>query len=144
MPRHALRIFLAASISALLVAAFSGPASAESSGPESFHGFLLASGTSGERQVLLSPVVATGVFNGIGRIVEVDSLPTDPPNVLRDDLVFRTGTAHLVSTSGEPSFSLDPETCKFTASVEQTNTISGGTGVFANASGDFTGLVHAF
>jgi len=144
MPRHALRVLPTAVITALLVAAMTAPASAQTTGSESFHGFLLTSGASGERQVLASPIVATGVFTGVGRIVEVHSLPGDPDNVSRDDLVFRNGTFHLVSENGDVSFSLNPVTCKFTVSIEQTSTISGGAGAFAHASGSFTASVHAF
>jgi hypothetical protein len=144
MTRHALRTFLTASITALLVAVLTAPASAQTTGRESFHGFLLTSGASGERVVLASPIVASGVFTGVGRIVEVESLPGDPNNVSRDDLVFRQGTFHLVNENGDVSFSLNPATCKFTVTIEQTGTIDGGTGAFSNASGSFTGSVHAF
>jgi hypothetical protein len=89
--------------------------------------------------VLASPIVASGVFTGVGRIVEVESLPGDPDNVSRDDLVFRRGTFHLVNENGDVSFSLNPATCKFTVTIEQTGTIDGGTGAFSNASGRFTG-----
>jgi hypothetical protein len=144
MPRHALRALLTASITASLVAVSTAPASAQTTGSESFHGFLLTSGASGARQVLASPVVATGVFTGVGRIVEVQNLPSDPENVSRDDLVFRKGTFHLVSENRDASFSLNSETCRFTVAVEQSSTINGGTGAYANASGSFTASVHAF
>jgi hypothetical protein len=42
---------------------------------ESFRGFLVSSGTSGNREVLASEVRATGVFSGVGRIVERANLP---------------------------------------------------------------------
>jgi hypothetical protein len=103
----------------------------------------VASGLSGERKVVSSVVVARGVFRGVGRIVEVDNLPTDPDNVSRDDLVFRRGTMHIKVINGEFNFSLDPRTCLFTASVEQEGTVEGGTGRFADATGTFTGSVHA-
>jgi hypothetical protein len=144
MPRHALRVLLTASITASLVAVSTASASAQTTGSETFDGFLLTSGASGERQVLASPIVATGVFTGVGRLVEVQNLPSDPDNVSRDDLVFRRGTFHLVSENGDVSSSLNPETCRFTVTVEQSSRINGGTGAFADASGSFTASVHAF
>jgi hypothetical protein len=84
------------------------------------------------------------VFNGVGQIVEIPNLPTDPPNVSRDDLVFPEGTMHLVGTSGElTSFSLNPHSCLFSLTVQQTGEIVGGTGQFAAASGSFTGTATA-
>jgi len=104
----------------------------------------VTSGVSGTRTVISSVIVAKGVFTGVGRIVEVPNLPTDPPNVLRDDLVFPEDTMHLVSTSGEiTSFSLNPRNCLFTVTVQQTGEITGGTGQFAAATGSSPGTVTA-
>ena len=88
-------------------------------------------------------VVAKGVFTGVGRIVEVPNLPGDPDSVSRDDLVFRAGTFHLVTVNNDFSFTIDPVTCRFTATIQQTSNIVGGTGAFANASGVFDASVHA-
>jgi hypothetical protein len=148
MPRHAFRTFLIAAVTALLVAAGAAPAAAghsarHTTGHESFFGFILTSGASGERQVVASGIVAKGVFTGIGRIVEVPNAVGEPDNVSHDDLVFRAGTAHLTSTTtAEPTFSLDPVTCRFTVTVQQTGVIEGGTGVFAHAVGHFDGSVR--
>src|SRR4051812_48385781 len=68
------------------------PASAETAGSETFQGVIVASGTSGERGVTTSVVVAKGVFNGTGRVVEVANLPSDSDDVQRDELVFAEGT----------------------------------------------------
>jgi hypothetical protein len=90
--------------------------------------------------VISSVIVAKGVFNGIGRIVEIPNLPGDPANVSRDDLVFAEGTLHLVSTSGDISFSLViPQSCLLRGTIQQTATITGGTGLFAAATGSFAG-----
>ena len=88
-----------------------------------------------------SVVVAKGVFRGVGRIVEVESLPTDPENVSRDDLVFRQGTMHISVVNVDFEFSLNPRTCIFTVSVQQTGQVEGGTGLFAAAEGSLTGSV---
>jgi hypothetical protein len=125
---------------ALAVAA---PAAAQTSGAERFTGVIVASGASGERQVIGSVVVGRGVFNGVGRIVEVPNLPTDPDNVARDDLVFTGGSLHLVSTTIDFSFSVNPRSCAITASLQQTGEIVGGTGRFAGASGSSTATVTA-
>jgi len=120
------------------------PASAAaSSGHERFDGFLIASGASGSRDVVASAVVARGVFNGVGRIVEVDNLAGDPDNVSRDDLVFAAGTIHLVSTTIGADFSIDPATCVFKVTLQQTGTNEGGTGIFANLRSTFRGTVKA-
>jgi hypothetical protein len=146
MPRHASRALLIAALTGLLVAAGAAPATAgqrQTTGHESFLGFIATSGASGERQVVATGIVAKGVFTGVGHIVEVPNLPDDPDNVSRDDLVFRAGTFHLVTVSNDFSFSIDPASCKFTVAVDQTSSIVGGTGAFANASGVFDASVHA-
>lgn len=143
MRSRTLRTLVAASITGLLVGVVAAPASAQTTGPETFNGLLVTSGATGERQVLASPVVAKGVFTGAGRIVEVDNLPGDPDNVSRDDLVFRQGAFHLVSENVGVQFSLNPANCRFTVDVQQVGTVAGGTGVFEGASGTFAASVHA-
>lgn len=118
-------------------------AAGAASGNESFKGVIVATGTSGERTVVSSVVVARGVFNGVGRIVERDNLPGDPDNVQRDDIVFAGGSMHLLSTATDAVSSLDPRSCVFSVTVQQTWQIQGGTGVFAHASGTGTGTVQA-
>jgi hypothetical protein len=135
--RGALGALLAVGI-ALGVAA---PATAQTTGDETFKGVIVTSGVSGERVVVSSVVVAKGVFSGVGRVVEIPNLPTDPDNVSRDDLVFADGTMHLVSTTLDFSFTLNPRSCLAVATLQQTGTIDGGTGRFAAASGSFTGTV---
>ncbi len=65
-------------------------------------------------------MVAKGVFRGVGRIVEIPNLPTDPGNVSRDDLVFPGGTVHIVSTTVGGSFSVNPRNCLFSGTAQQT------------------------
>ena len=95
----------------LAVAFAPAPATAAGQGSETFNGVLLASGATGSRVVLTTAVVMRGVFNGVGRIVEVPNLPTDPDNVNRDDLVFADGAIHFVNTGLTFSFTIDPRTC---------------------------------
>jgi hypothetical protein len=61
---------------ALVIADSSAAASAETAGSERFNGFLIASGASGTRQIVATQVVARGIFNGFGRIVEIQNRPT--------------------------------------------------------------------
>ena len=98
---------------------------------------------SGTRTVISSVVVAKGVFRGVGRIVEIPNLPTDPGNVSRDDLVFPGGAVHTVSTTVGGSFSVNPRNCLFSRTAQQTGEITGGTGQFAAATGSFRGTVTA-
>ncbi len=123
--------------------AVSAPATAQTTGNETFNGVIVTSGSSGERVVVSSIVVAKGVFSGVGRVVEIPNLPTDPDNVARDDLVFADGSIHIVSTIVDASFSLNPQSCVFSGSVQQTGTVVGGTGLFAAATGSYTGTATA-
>jgi len=117
-------------------------ASAQTSGPESFTGFLIVSGVSGERVVLATNIRARGVFNGVGKIVELPPQPGDPDNMNRDDLVFRQGTLHLFSFVQDVQIvSFNPNSCRFAVIVAQTTQFAGGTGIFAGASGTGTGQV---
>jgi hypothetical protein len=76
------------------------PAAAATSGTETLSGTIVFSGVPGTstRTVTASVVRATGVFRGVGRIVEV--VPADPAGVSQDDLVSPSGTIHLVSRLG--------------------------------------------
>lgn len=85
-------------------------------------------------------IVAKGVFNGVGRIVETDSLATDPPGSSRDDLVFPGGTIHIISTIVDFSFTINPN-CLGRATIQQSGEIQGGTGQIANAPGTFSATV---
>jgi len=117
------------------------PAAAATSGSETFKGTIVASGVSGTRTVITSVIIAKGVFSGVGRIVEVDNQPGDPDNVNRDDLVFASGSMHIVNTIVDFTPSINPRSCVGTATIHQTNEIVGGTGQFAAAKGSFTATV---
>lgn len=112
---------------------------AGTSGTETFSGTIVASGRSGDRVVLASTIRARGVFDGVGTIVEIPNLPGDPDNINRDDLVFAGGTMHLVTTILDVSFSVNPRSCVFAATIQQQGTIVGGTGQFVSATGSSTG-----
>ena len=87
------------------------------------------------RTVISSVVVARGVFRGVGRVVEL-SQPLG-----RDDLVFRSGIMHVVSTLGDLSFPINPHSCLFAGTQQLTWDVTGGTGQFADAAGSVTGTV---
>ena len=139
--RRIMRTTVSALVAAtgILVAGPWTPAFAQTTGSESFVGFVMATGQSGERVVLTSHLRLRGVFDGVGRLVEVPNLPTDPPNVLRDDIVFADGSIHLVSVGLDFSLTIDPRSCLGTFLSHQTSTVEGGTGLFAGASGSFSG-----
>src|SRR4051794_1022222 len=80
----------------LTLAALVAPAAARTTGRESFRGIIVVSGESGTRTVVSTMFFAGGVFDGVGRVVEVQNSPGDPDNVVRDDLVFPQGRMHLV------------------------------------------------
>jgi hypothetical protein len=132
---------LAGAIALAASAVTAVPAAAATSGSQTFKGTIVGSGVSGTRTVITSVIIAKGVFSGVGRIVEVDNLPGDPDNVNRDDLVFASGSMHIVNTILGFSLSTNPRSCVFTVTVDQSNEIDGGTGQFANATGDFTATV---
>ena len=134
---------LAAGIALAISAAPAMPAAAATSGTETLSGtivFAAVPGTS-TRTVIGSVVRAMGVFRGVGRVAEV--VPPDPAGVSRDDLVFRSGTMHVVSTPGSLSFSINPHSCLFTGTQQLSWDVTGGTGQFAGATGSFTGTVGA-
>jgi hypothetical protein len=140
MKRQATAALVAAGAALAISAAAATPAAAATSGSETLSGTIVTSGVSGTRMVISSVLVAKGVFNGVGRIVELPSLPGDPPGSSRDDLVFPEGTLHLLGTGGGQitSFSLNPDNCRFRLTVEgAASGITGGTGQFAAATGDF-------
>ncbi len=72
----------------LLLAPF-GSAAARTTARESFKGTVIASGASGTRTVVSSLIVARGVFNGVGRVVEVENRPGDPDNSAATSSCFR-------------------------------------------------------
>ena len=132
---------LAAGIALAISAATAVPAAAATSGSETVNGILVTSGVSGTRTDISSVAVAKGVFDGVGRIVEIPAQPGDPPNVSRDDLVYPVGTMHLVNTTVGFSPTLNPHSCLFRVTLQEDSQITGGTGLFAHASGTFTGTI---
>ena len=132
---------LAAGIALAISAATALPTAAATTGSETVNGRLVTSGVSGTRTAISSVAVARGVFNGVGRIVEIPAQPGDPPNVSRDDLVYPVGTMHLVNTTVGASISVNPHNCLFRATLQEDSQITGGTGLFAHASGTFTGTI---
>ena len=130
---------LAAAAVALAIAA---PASAEAAGSETITGVIVAKTAADVRTVVGSVVIARGVLNDSGKLVEGPSEPSDPENVLRDDLVFRDGALHLVSTSVSFDLSIDPRSCVASIVVGSTAVIAGGTGLFSNASGSFVATLR--
>jgi hypothetical protein len=132
---------LGVGIALAISVATAGPAAAATSGSETVNGILVTSGVSGTRMNISSVAVARGVFNGVGRIVEIPAQPGDPPNVSRDDLVYPEGTMHLVNTTVGASVTVNPHNCLFRATFEENSQITGGTGLFAHAAGTFTGTI---
>jgi hypothetical protein len=136
---------LAAGAALAISAAPAMPAVAATSGSETVSGIIVFAAVPGTntRTVISSVVVAKGVFRGVGRFAEI--LPADPAGVGRDDLVFRGGTMHLVSTlvGSSLSFSVNPHNCLFSGTEQLTWEVTGGTGEFAGATGSFTGTVSA-
>jgi hypothetical protein len=117
------------------------PAAAATSGTETLGGTIVFAAVPGtnSRTVLGSVVLARGVFKGVGRFVEIAQ--GDP--VSQDDLVFPSGTLHVLSTTGGAlsPFVINPHSCLFTGTAEFTYQITGGTGKFAGATGNLTGTI---
>jgi hypothetical protein len=121
----------------------SGTAAARTTGAERFDAVIVTSGATGTRVVVSTVIVLRGVFDGVGRVVEVENGPGEPDNVAHDDLVFRAGTMHLVTTTLDASVSVNPVTCLIHVTVQQSSMVVGGTGAFARARGSFTGTATA-
>ena len=142
-----MRTKVAATVASLVAVATAtavlAPVGTAAGGQESFNGVIVTSGRSGDRQVLATAVVARGVFNGVGQIVEIAPQPGDPDSLERDDLVFAKGSLHLLSVVTGAEFNVDPKSCVFDAAISQTGEIAGGTGIFANATGSSVATVHA-
>ena len=141
MKRQMSWALLAGGIALAASAVTAAPAAAATSGSETVKGTIVTSGVSGTRTVITSVVIFKGAFSGVGRIVEVDNLPGDPDDVSRDDLVFASGSMHIVNTILDFALSANPRSCVFTATIHQTNKIDGGTGRFTKATGSFTATV---
>jgi hypothetical protein len=138
-PKPVLLAILLAGATALSAASAAGAAS----GPQTFNGTLVTDAAGGERHIVTSTVVAHGAFDGVGTIVEVPNQPGDGEDIVRDDLVFAQGALHLVTSNLGFTFNAIPQSCRFTATVEQTGEIVGGTGLFTEASGSGAGGVVA-
>jgi hypothetical protein len=133
---------LAAGTALAISAAPAMPAAAATCRTETLSGTIVFAAVPGTntRTVIGSVVRARGVFKGVGRVVE--RVPPDPAGVSRDDLVFRSGTMHVVSTPGKLlSSSVNPHSCLFTGTQQLTWDVTGGTGQFDDATGSFTGTV---
>ena len=139
MKRQLTVALLAAGIAAA-VWAVPASAAAVTSGSESFHGMIVKGRTGA---VITSAVVAKGVFQGAGRIVETRSRPGDPDNTVRDDLVFARGKMHIISTILAAPSVLNPHSCLLSLTVQQTGEVVGGTGQFTAATGSYAATVKA-
>jgi hypothetical protein len=135
---------LAAGTALAISAAPAVPAAAAASGTETLSGTIVFAAVPGtnSRTVIGSVVRAGGVFRGVGRVVEL--VPPDAAGVSQDDLVFRSGTMHVVSTPGTSlSSSVNPHSCLFTGTQQFTWDVTGGTGQFDGATGSFNGTASA-
>ena len=141
MKRLVTGTLLAVAATLAICAAPAMPAAAATSGTETFSGTIVFSGVpgTGTRTVTASVVRAQGLFRGAGRFVEVVS--ADAAGVSRDDLVFSSGTIHLVSRLGTGPYTVNPHSCLFTATFPLAWEVTGGTGQFTGAAGSFTGTV---
>jgi hypothetical protein len=122
-------IFSAALLGAL------APVAGAAGGRQSFRGMIGTTGVAGRRHVIASVVVGKGVYDGVGKVVEVANRPGDSDKVSRDNLVFPEGTLHLKSVTTRASIVPDSNACTFTFTVQQIGTIEGGTGRFVHATG---------
>jgi hypothetical protein len=140
-----MRRFLSGAAGALALALTAGPAaapaSAQTSGTEAFTTVLVATGASGQRQVVAGTAVAQGVFTGVGRVAGQQG-SDDPGATTSEDLVFAAGTLHLSAVTRSRSFWFDPVTCVFNTVVTRQGAFDGGTGQFAHASGTYTETVR--
>ena len=117
----------------------SAAAVAETTGSEAMHGGLIRA----KDRVVGTAIAASGVFNGVGRILERPNRPGDSDKVSRDDLVFAEGVIRIVNVNQHVSLSVNRRTCTLNYKARQTDTIERGTGRFAHASGRFTATVTA-
>jgi hypothetical protein len=141
--KHSCGLALAASAAATMIVAPSVSAASAATGRETISGMIGTTGTSGTRTVAGSVVVAKGVFNGVGKIVERPNHPGESDKISRDDLVFTEGTIHIRNMTQKASLTPDLRSCTFKVKAQQLTTIDGGTGQFAQATGTFRGSVTA-
>jgi hypothetical protein len=134
-------LLLAAGAALAISAAPALPAAAATSGTETFSGtivFAPVAGTAG-RTVIGSVVRATGVFKGVGQVVEL--APPNASGVSQEELVFPAGTLQVTSTGGSLEYTLNPHSCLFTGTQQFAWDVTSGTGQFAGATGTFTGTI---
>ncbi len=62
-------------------------------------------------------------------------------SITRQDSEKWGGTMHLVNTTVGASFTVNPHNCLFRGTLQEDSQIIGGIGLFANASGTFTGTI---
>jgi hypothetical protein len=130
---------------AVMVVVPAAPAVARVSGRESARGQIIAVTRNGHRTVVSSIIVLTGVFDGVGKVVEVPNRPGDADNASRDNLVFAVGILRIISFNhGRPQILLNPKTCVASLRIKQTTKVTGGTGRFSHARGTFKSLVRAY
>jgi hypothetical protein len=139
-PKRAFGLFLAVGMTVIVVSSGSA-AAGETSGPQRFDGGLIVSTKAGKRKVLGTVIAGSGVFNGVGRLVERTNHPGEGNNISRDDLVFADGTLHILNRTRHMSFALNRNACTAKFKAQQTTTIDGGTRKFAGATGTFAGTV---
>jgi hypothetical protein len=139
MHQRSTSLSVAFAIALVMAASVSG--AVRTSGPERFHGGLVASGASGERRLIGGAIAMSGVLNGVGRIVERPNRRGDSDRVSRDDLVFNGGALHIKSTNGHMSVAVNRRTCTVTFKIQQTTSVEGGTGRFKGAGGHFAATV---
>jgi hypothetical protein len=113
-----------------IVAATAAPraAGAADSGIEHFQ-FMTTSTTTNR-----VTVIAHGVFTAGG--IDMATSPTT------DTIQFPNGTIMLKHSPGTGTTSLNPRTCLFTADLDGTQTLLGGTGKYAGITGSQTAEVH--
>ena len=97
---------------------------------------------SGERQLLASPAVARGVFNGVGRFVELPSGDSGPILV---DAVFAAGTLKLEIINGDDGvLEINARSCIFMfVGPQEVHVVEGGTGRFKGATGNLVDTLTA-
>lgn len=85
------------------------------------------------------PIRVDGVVNGKGVDQHIASVPSDPPNSIRDVSTFANGSFTVVSTGGAVTASKVDDNCHISFRIHglQTDVVSG-TGAFAHATGHFT------
>jgi hypothetical protein len=85
------------------------------------------------------PIRVNGVVDGTGVDQHIASVPSDPPNSIRDVSTFANGSFTVVSTGGMVTAPKVDGDCHISFRIHglQTDVVSG-TGAFAHATGHFT------